>query len=252
MRLQGLLSLADLTTEEAREAWMGVKAAILPVGSNEQHGPNLEMSTDSTIATALAERLARKFFPRVVLCPTMPYGVSPHHMAFTGTMTLRPETFDAVVMDLASSLAHHGLKSIVIVNGHGGNQASLAVLNSKLRDQGFKVASLAWFVLGADEAKKTARHTPYNHACEVETSLALSLAPQLVRREKLQAGKVKAFKYPHTAPDQPKVDVPYSFADMTENGALGDARLATKEDGDRIAQAVLDRASAFLESFLSS
>jgi creatinine amidohydrolase len=251
MRIQGLLSLADLTTEEAREAWKGVKAAILPVGSNEQHGPNLEMSTDSTIAAAFADRLARKFYPRVVLCPTMPYGISPHHMAFTGTMTLRPETFDAVVMDLAGSLAHHGLKSLLIVNGHGGNQGALSVITAKLRDQGFKVASLAWFVLAADEAKKTARHTPYNHACEVETSLAMALAPQLVRKEKLQPGKVKPLKYPNTSPDQPKVEVPYSFADMTENGALGDARLATKEDGDRIANAVLDRASAFLESFLS-
>jgi creatinine amidohydrolase len=79
----------------------------------------------------------------------------------------------------------------------------------------------------------------------------MALAPQLVRKEKLQPGKVKPLKYPNTSPDQPKVEVPYSFADMTENGALGDARLATKEDGDRIANAVLDRASAFLESFLS-
>jgi creatinine amidohydrolase len=252
MRNPGILSLADVTTDEAREAWPRVKGALLPLGANEQHGPNLEMSADITIASAFAERLARAFHPRLVLCPPVPYGVSPHHMAFTGTLTLRPETFDAVVCDIAASLAHHGVRTLVIVNGHGGNQAPLAVTTAKLRDQGFRVASLAWFGLAADEAKKTARHTPYNHACEVETSIALALAPQLVRKEKLQPGKVKPFPHPHTAYDQPRVDLPYSFADLTENGALGDARLATREDGERIVKAVIERASAFLESFLPS
>ncbi len=251
MRIPGILSLSDVTTEEAREAWGEVRAGMLPTGATEQHGPNLEMSCDITVATAFAERLARAFFPRVALLPPFPYGVSPHHLAFTGTLSLRPETFEAVVTDVADSLRHHGVQRLVIVNGHGGNHAPLALLTAKLRDRGIRAASLAWFSLAADEAAKTAKHTPYNHACEVETSVALALAPQLVRKDKLAAGKVRPQPYRNSNPSgSAKVEVPYLFDELTENGALGDARLATLKDGERIVAAVVDRASAFLEDFL--
>ena len=247
---EGLLSISDLTTAEARAAWPAVKAAILPTGATEQHGPNLEMSCDITIASVLAERLARRFHPRVVLLPPFPYGVSSHHLGFTGTLSLRPETFDAVLGDLADSLSAHGLRSILVVNGHGGNAAPLALSSAKLRDRGFRVASLAWFGLAADEARKIARHTPYNHACEVETSLAMALAPQIVRTAALAPGQVRPLP-PHGDPSgNAKVDLPWRFDELTANGALGDARLATREDGERLASLVLDRAAAFLEDFL--
>ena len=253
MRNPGILSLSDVTTEEAREAWGAVRAGILPTGATEQHGPNLEMSCDITVASAFAERLARAFFPRVALLPPLPYGVSPHHMAFTGTLTLRPETFEAVVTDVADSLRHHGVQRLLIVNGHGGNHAPLALITAKLRDRGIQAASLAWFSLAADEAAKTAKHTPYNHACEVETSIALALAPHLVRKDKLAPGKVRPQPYRNSNPSgSAKVEVPYRFDDLTENGALGDARLATLQDGERIVAAVVERASAFLEDFLKA
>ncbi len=246
-----ILSLADLTTEEAREAWPGVRAGVVAIGSNEQHGPNLAMRCDTAVAVSLATELARRFAPRVVLLPPVPYGVSDHHMAFTGTMTLRVETLDAIVCDLASSLSRHGVRSLVVVNGHGGNVGPLAATAAKLRAQNFRMATLAWFHLAADEAKKTARHPLYNHACEVETSIALAVAPEIVRKDKLAPGKVKPLPYPHTEPMTPlRVEVPYRFDELTENGALGDARLATVEDGRRIVGATLDRASAFLEAFL--
>jgi creatinine amidohydrolase len=251
MRNPGVINLSDLTTAEAREAWKDVAAGILPTGATEQHGPNLEMSCDITVATAFADRLARAFYPRVALLPPLPFGVSPHHMAFTGTLTLRPETFDAVVCDLADSLVRHGIRKLLVVNGHGGNQAPLALTTAKLRDRGVRAASLAWFSLAADECAKTAKHTPYNHACEVETSIALALAPHIVRKDKLAPGRVKPSPYRHGNPaGSAKIDIPWKFEELTENGALGDARLATREDGERIVAATLERASAFLEDFL--
>lgn len=247
-----VLSLADLTTEEARDAWPQVRGGILPIGSNEQHGPNLGMSTDATIASALAERVARRFHPRLVLLPTIPYGVSYHHMAFTGTLTLSPGTLDAVVCDVAESLARHGPKTLVILNGHGGNRAPLGGTMAKLRDRGFRVAMLAWFDLAADVARSIAKSAPYNHACEVETSLAMAVAPDLVRKDKLAPGKVKPWAYRHVDPEGPgRADVPVPFHEMTENGALGDARRATVEDGRRLLDAFMERAAAFLDDFLA-
>lgn len=253
MRNPGVISLSDLTTAEARELWKDVGCGILPTGATEQHGPNLEMSCDITVATAFADRLARDFYPRVALLPPLPFGVSPHHMAFTGTLTLRPETFDAVVGDLADSLVRHGVKKLLVVNGHGGNTAPLALATAKLRDRGVKAASLAWFGLAADECAKIAKHTPYNHACEVETSVALALAPHIVRKDKLAAGKLKPLPYRNANPSgSAKIDVPWKFDELSENGALGDARLATREDGEKVVNATLERARAFLEDFLKA
>ncbi len=244
-------SLADLTTTEATDLWPQVLGGIVAVGSSEQHGPNLGMSADTEIASALANQLAHRFAPRLVLLPPVPYGVSSHHMSFTGTLTLRPETLDAIVCDLATSLGAHGLRTLVIVNGHGGNSAPLATTAAKLRAQGFRVAVLAWFHLAADEARKTARTPLYNHACEVETSIALALAPGIVRRDKLVAGQLKPLPYHYTHPEDPgHADVPYLFEELTENGALGDARQATVEDGQRIVGVFLERAAVFLEDFL--
>lgn len=248
-----MLSLADLTTAEARQAWSEVRGAIVAVGSLEQHGPNLGMSVDTAIADGLARRLAARFYPRLVHLPAVPYGVSYHHMAFTGSLTLRPETLDAIIADLAASLAHHGVRTLILVNGHGGNQATLGNAGVKLRFQGYRVAVMSWFGLAGDEAAKTARSALYNHACEVETSIAMALTPGLVRREALAPGQTKPLPYRYAdIRGATRAEVPYRFDELTENGALGDARLATLEDGERIVSTTLERAVAFLEDFLGA
>ncbi len=248
-----MLALAELTTVEAARMWPEIRGAVVAVGSLEQHGPNLGMSVDTAIADSLARHLARRLYPRLVLLPAVPYGVSYHHMAFTGSLTLRPETLDAIIADLAASLAHHGLRTLVVVNGHGGNSAPLATTGVKLRFQGYRVAVLSWFTLAGDEAQKTARSTLYNHACEVETSIALALTPGLVRREALAQGRTKTLPYRYADIRGPaRVEVPYRFDELTENGALGDARLATVEDGERIVATTLERAVAFLEDFIAA
>ena len=243
-------TLADITTVEASEIWPSVQAGIVAIGATEQHGPNLAMSVDTAIAARMAERIARELSPRLVLLPPVPYGVSDHHMAFTGTMTVSSDTLQAIVCDLAASLAQHGKRTLVIVNGHGGNQSTLRTAASKLRAQNIRVATVSWFSLATDEVKIVARTPYHNHACEVETSIALELCPELVRRDALAAGKVKPFACRHASIHGPLVETNYSFVQLTENGALGDARLATLEDGKKIVGATVSRAIEFLEDFL--
>ncbi|MGH2426078.1 MAG: creatininase family protein [bacterium] len=244
-------ALADLTTEEAAKFWPEVRGGIVAIGSLEQHGPNLGMSVDTAIADALARRLVQRLGRRVVLLPAVPYGVSYHHMAFTGSLTLRAETLDAIVTDLVSSLAHHNVRRLIVVNGHGGNTAPLATTFGRLRFEGFRIAALSWFGLAGDEAARIARSSSYGHACEVETSIAMALSPHLVRKNALTSGRVKALPFRHGEIRGPaRVEASYRFEELTENGALGDARLATVEDGERIASATLERAVAFAEDFL--
>jgi len=248
-----LLALASLTTEEAAEMWPQVRGAILAIGSLEQHGPNLGMSVDTAIADGLARRIAQRFYPRLVLLPAVPYGVSYHHMAFTGSVTLRAETLDAIVTDLVTSLAHHGLRTLIVVNGHGGNTAPLATIFGRLRFEGFRVAALAWFGLAGDEAARVARSALYGHACEVETSVAMAVAPGLVRRAALAAGRLKQLPFRHAdIRGSARVEASYRFEELTENGALGDARLATVEDGERIVTTTLERAEAFIADFINA
>jgi creatinine amidohydrolase len=247
------LALATLTTVEAAGAWAQVRGGIVAIGALEQHGPNLGMSVDTAIADALARELAKHFSPRLALLPAVPYGVSYHHMAFTGSLTIRAETLDAIVTDLATSLAHHGVRTLIVVNGHGGNTAPLATTFSRLRAEGFRVAALSWFGLAGDIAAQVARSPLYGHACEVETSVALALVPHLVRRESLTPGRVKALPFRFgDIRGAARVEASYRFEELTDNGALGDARLATEENGERLVAATLERAVAFIEDFLAA
>lgn len=113
--------LACMTTEDAAAVLTNARLAILPLGANEQHGPHLELRTDIAIAEAFARKLADDLGDDAVLCPPVPYGLSEHHMRFPGTLTLRPRTFISAILDIAESLAEHGIRRLIVVNGHGGN-----------------------------------------------------------------------------------------------------------------------------------
>ncbi len=127
------VELARLTTEEAASALARAEVVILPVGATEQHGPNLTLETDTAIAYELARRIALRLFPRALVTPPLPFGVSYHHLGFPGTLTLSPDTFVAVLLDLAKSLRHHGVRRLFILDGHAGNRGVLDVVTTKLR-----------------------------------------------------------------------------------------------------------------------
>jgi creatinine amidohydrolase len=94
------VALASMTSPEAAEALAKAEVALLPVGATEQHGPNMSLETDTVVAYRLALRIAAAAYPRAIVAPPLPYGVSYHHMSFPGTMTLSPETFQAVVLEV--------------------------------------------------------------------------------------------------------------------------------------------------------
>src|SRR5215211_6883433 len=152
------LALARMTTPEAAEALSGAEVALLPVGATEQHGPNMTLETDTAVAYQLALRIAAAMRPRAIVAPPLPYGVSYHHMQFPGTMTLSPETFQAVVIEAVNSLREHGVGRFFIIDGHAGNQGALDVLITKLRFQmGVSAAYLFYFTLVEDLLREGAK-----------------------------------------------------------------------------------------------
>jgi creatinine amidohydrolase len=240
-----------MSSPEVEAALHAIRLAILPVGSCEQHGPNMTFETDTAIAQGLAEQLGQRLYPEALVVPVVPCGVSPHHMSFAGTITLRPETLEAVLWDVVASLKSHGLRHFLIVNGHGGNRATLENLSRRLRrEMGVLAATMFYMSLAADVAKAGATTTRYGHACEVEASVGLYLAPRTVMADRV-AGQLKPAVHSHTEEyGVGGIDFPFRIEELTANGALGDARHASFEFGRAIAEAALDRTIEFLRTFL--
>jgi creatinine amidohydrolase len=243
--------LTDMTWPEVKTRLPRVRLAILPTGSMEQHGPHLTFETDIAIATELARRLARDHFPRVVVAPPLPVGMSNHHMNFPGTITWRYDTFMACLEDTILALAEHGIRRFLILNGHGGNRAAISVLASQLRyEDDLVVAACTWFELVREACRKFIPKRRV-HADEIEAAMGLYLAPRVVRKAALSRGKAHADPYPYTDPGAGGgIEVPYRWEELTPNGAYGDARRATITMGEELTKAFLQRAGEFIEAFI--
>ena len=238
--------LARMTTEDAARVIAAARLALLPVGSCEQHGPHLTLDTDTAVAEAIARRLATELGDDAVLCPTIGYGLSEHHLTFAGTLTLRPATYLALIDDVLDSLAHHGLRRVVVINGHGGNIDALRLAaRTARRDRGMLVASLMWAVIAADASAEVARSSAYGHACEVETSVALAVAPDRVHLDQIGSPAARHSVDELTDPPRATVDEPVWLHEWSDDGALGDPRLATEEAGRQVVDMVIERALGF-------
>ncbi len=185
--------LAAMTWEEARDAAGPSSVAILPVGAIEAHGPHLPLETDVIIAQAMARSGAALLATRgsrVVVLPPLTYTAAGFAQGFAGTLSLRPETVTATVLDIAGSLARHGFGVLAIANAHldPGHLASLeAAVNLIRRDLGLAVAfpNLAakpWALRLGDEFRSGACH-----AGQFESSIVLAERPEQVRKAAMAA-----------------------------------------------------------------
>lgn len=179
--------LAAMTWEEARSVAGPKSAAVLPVGAIEAHGPHLPLDTDVIIAQAMARAGAARLAARgmsVVVLPALAYTTARFAHGFAGTLSLRPETVTATVVDIAGSLTWHGFGVLAIANAHldPGHLASLeAAVNTIRRDLGLTVAfpnltAKPWALRLGDEFRSGACH-----AGQFETSVVLAERPEQVR-----------------------------------------------------------------------
>ena len=243
--------LPDMTWPQAKEALAQVKVALVPVGSFEQHGPHGTFEVDTGRAYGFGKLLAARMYPQAVLAPAVNLGVSYHHMNFPGTITLRPETFMAVIYDVVWSLKQHGIKKFLILNGHGGNVPSLGVLIVKLREElGVKVAWTSFTSLGREVIRERVKSESKGHSCEGEMSQAMYLAPHTVRQEAFAPGEFKGYPYRHLG-EGFSLAYSYRFDEISANGALGDATLASEELGREIIETALNYAVEFLEDMIA-
>lgn len=218
--------LRELTWPEARAA-LRDRVVLLPVGSVEQHGRHMPLATDHVTAERIA-LLAEERHPLVV-APTLPYGVSPHHRQFWGTLWVRSDLFRDFVLEIARALRSHGVTRMVAVNGHGGNGPALSEVGQTLRQEGMAFALYDWW-RGIDEEMRRALlgekgASITGHACAEETSVGLHLFPEWVKPE-------AAVDVPTGwAPPVHGGQVWFDTADFTEHGNIGFPTLARAEAG---------------------
>lgn len=226
----------------------GWTTAVFACGATEQHGPHLALSMDASHGTALAEAVARRL-GRALVAPTVRVGCSEHHMAFSGTLTLRTETFLAVVRDYVTSLARHGFRRVVILPTHGGNFAPLARGLDELRSAAPGVDVSAFTDLGvvmdvwtrvADEVAGLGRGVG-GHADVAEGSILLALHPERVRPDRVEPGRVGPLD-----PDVTTRLFAHGMAAVSPNGILGDPTGMNADLGRRLVEALAERLAADL------
>lgn len=188
--------LEEMTREAAHAAFEQNAMVVLPTGSIEQHGAHLPLLVDTTIVTHIARTAAEQAATRapILVAPTVHYGVSHHHLAFAGTMSLTSRIYVDAVKELIRCLYGHGVRQLVIVNGHGGNVSPNSVAaNALVHEEGLEMAigsvsywSLPVSLAGPDGAREQITLSP-GHAGTFETSLMLALRPDLVQLEARRA-----------------------------------------------------------------
>lgn len=234
--------LAELSTTEVAET--DFEVAVVPTGSTEQHGPALPLGTDTIIANHLASTVSSSRSD-VVCTPPIPVGVSAHHRHFEGTLWVGEETFRRYVEAVIRSLASHGVDRTVIVNGHGGNTATLRRVGQQLRSEEVAYAAPWNWWEATDALLEEQFDTEGGHAGHGETSMMLAIEAGHVDRDRLADAESDA--PPGWGRRIHGADVGFDTIDFTPTGAVGEPTKADEAVGREILTSALDELEAFID-----
>jgi creatinine amidohydrolase len=231
--------------------WPEIKAAdrdrvvILPVGAMEDHGPHLPLDTDNLIVGRLCAAVAESIPGEVLLLPAIPFGFNEHHKDFPGVIYIQPETLMHFVEDVARSLAHHGFRRILLLNGHGSNHPvlDLAARKTVIATGCLCVSASYWNLIGGAIAEHRSSETGgIAHACELETSVYLYLEPEVVRLDKARKTIVHDPSSRYFCLDLmggSKAMAMQWWSAQTEDGTMGDPTAADPAKGKRFFEAAV-------------
>jgi creatinine amidohydrolase len=250
-----------LTWPEINDAIELAKVCVVPCGSVEQHGPHLPLDVDIVCPQGIAYGAGKQIPEKVLVLPPVWYGYTAHVMDFPGTINTHYETFIKQVVDITKSLAYHGFKKIVLLNGHGSNMPNLdlAARRTNLETDADCILAAWWNLLTVDkEFLPRWRQSKFPggcaHACELETSLYLFLDGDNVRKDKIKNGLVSfnqennPFNYVDLFGAGPATIISWTSS-YTESGVLGEAELATAEKGRQAYEEAVKQLVRFITYF---
>ena len=224
------------------------KTVIIPIGSNEQHGPMGFLGTDWLCPEIIAH--AAHESGNILVAPTFNIGMAQHHLGFPGTISLRPSTFIAAIEDWVGSLSRHGFERIYFLNGHGGNVASIEAAFSQIysrysyeaKDCPFQLRLKNWWDLpGVSRLCAKLYPTGHgSHATPSEIAVTFAAHPDHVKAAVME---------PQIAPTGPIMDA-FDYRRRFPDGRIGsDSSLATVEDGQKIIEVSVEGLVKDVEEF---
>jgi creatinine amidohydrolase len=236
----------DLTaTNLHRLAQRKYETAVVPVAAIEPHNRHLPEGQDFRHTTWVSRRCCELAWPRcesVICLPAIPYGVDCNLMEFPLAIHVSQNTLDAMVRDIIKSLHCHGIRKVVILNGHGGNDF-VPLIRQIQSDLDVHVFLCNWWQVGLDRYPEIFE-APDDHSGEFETSVALELFPDLVEPDVAGDGKTRPFRF--EALRQGWVRTSRNFSRLNDHCAAGDPAAATAEKGKKYLDLVCERISDFL------
>jgi creatinine amidohydrolase len=250
-----------LTWPEINEAVELGKVCIVPCGSVEQHGPHLPLDVDIVCPTEIARGAGRRLPEQILVLPTVSYGYTGHVMDFPGTINNHWEHFIDHVLDITRSLAYHGFKKILLLNGHGSNMPNLDLVarRTNLETDAECILAAWWNLLTVDRDflprwRQSRFPGGCAHACELETSLYLYLDGDNVRQDLIRSEPAgfnteeSPFNWVDLFAAGPATLVSWTST-YTGSGVIGDAELATAEKGKEAYEEAVRQLVRFVEWF---
>lgn len=232
-----------LTWPEINDAIELRKVCIVPCGAVEQHGPHLPLDVDLVCPTGIAKGAGALIPDKLLVLPTVCYGYTGHVMDFPGTINNDYTHFIDHVLDITKSLAYHGFKKILLLNGHGSNMPNLDLVarRTNLETDAECIVAAWWNLLTVDKSfmprwRESKFPGGCSHACELETSLYLYLDGGNVRTDMIQSGEISfntednEFNWVDLFAAGPATLISWTSS-YSETGVLGAAALANAEKG---------------------
>lgn len=226
------------------------EVAVLPLGATEPHNLHLPYGTDNFEATAIGERICEAAHRRganIVLLPTIPYGTETNMRAFPLAMNLNPSTLAQVIIDLVMSLETSGVRKVLLLNSHGGNDLK-PVLRELYGRSTVNVFLCNWYQMIADQYSSIFDQRD-DHAGEMETSFMLAFHPDLVGTRsdgKLTADEGATSPTKFEAVNRGWVTITRPWHLLTSNTGSGNPHAASAEKGRQLMDLLVERLSAFL------
>jgi creatinine amidohydrolase len=250
-----------LTWPEINDAIEQRKVCIVPCGAVEQHGAHLPLDVDIVCPTEIARGVGREMPDKLLVLPTVCYGYTGHVMDFPGTINQHFEHFIDHVLDIAKSLAYHGFKKIILLNGHGSNMPNLDLVarRANLETDAECLVAAWWNLLTVDKNflprwRQSRFPGGCAHACELETSLYLYLDGENVRRDLVKNGVISfneensPFHWVDLFAAGPATLISWTSR-YSETGVLGEAERATAEKGREAYEEAVKQLGRFVAWF---
>jgi creatinine amidohydrolase len=255
----------DLTSDEIAAARDQNALVLIPTGAIEQHAAHLSVDCDTYLSSSVARLAAERVSALPVLvAPAVPFGFSPHHISHAGTISLRLDTYLAVLGDVAGSIVRSGFKRVLFVNGHGGNSAPLRAKVGEMVTDGHPVGMIDYWAPGEKAwiAQLLGQLKRGGHACEQETALMLALRGE----DRAQAERIITAARPMLPRlIQPWIAPGHDGDPLTDAGAgwppifqaddggyYGDPAAATEENGKAILETIVQALADFLAAFAAT